>query len=103
MVFLTDGLPNRVPTPAGGGAQEDTVLAAAAEVRAGGIVIHTVGYGRADAPALIDRISPELLRAIAGAEGGYHETDDASVLAEVFRAIAAVLGCAEEVGPAVSQ
>ncbi len=93
MVFLTDGMPNWVPTPAGGGRQEDTVLAAAAEVRARGIVIHTVGYGRVDAADPADRISPELLRAIAGPGGDYHQTDDAGALADVFRQIAASLGC----------
>ena len=36
MIFLTDGLPNRVPTPMPGGRQEDTVLAVAAEARAVG-------------------------------------------------------------------
>jgi Mg-chelatase subunit ChlD len=96
MVFLTDGLPNRVPTPESGGSLEETVLAAAAEVRARGIEIHTVGYGREDAPDIADRISPELLRAIAGSDARYHETDDAGVLADLFREIAAEIGCPEE-------
>lgn len=93
MVFLTDGLPNRVPTPVGGGRMEDTVLAAAAAARAAAITIHTVGYGREDAPDLADRILPSLLIAIAGSPSGYHQTDDAAGLAEVFRRIAAELGC----------
>jgi Mg-chelatase subunit ChlD len=97
MVFLTDGLPNRVPTPMAGGTQEDTVLVAAAAARAAGIRIQTVGYGREDAPELVDRILPWLLRAIAGDTGGYRETDDASALAEVFRSLAAELGCVKEV------
>jgi uncharacterized protein YegL len=93
MVFLTDGMPNRVPTPAAGGSQEDTVLAAAAAARARDITIHTVGYGRADATDLADRIHPELLEGIAGHRDRYHETDDASVLAVVFRKLALELGC----------
>lgn len=97
MVFLTDGLPNRVPTPMAGGTQEDTVLVAAAAARAAGIRIQTVGYGREDALELVDRILPWLLRAIAGDTGGYSETDDAGVLAEVFRSLAAKLGCVKEV------
>jgi len=94
MVFLTDGMPNRVPTPTSGGRQEDTVLAVAAGVRAQGIRIHTVGYGRADATDLADRILPWLLIAIAGDESAYHETDDAGELAVVFRRVATLLGCA---------
>lgn len=97
MVFLTDGLPNRVPTPMPGGRQEDTVLTAAEAVRSAGILIQTVGYGRADAPELVDRILPWLLEAIAGGPEGYHETDDAGALAVVFRRIAVALGCVPEV------
>jgi hypothetical protein len=93
MVFLTDGLPNRVPTPPAGGSQNDTVIAAAETVRGRGIFIHTVGYGRADAPDVADRILPELLIAIAGHPGAYHETDDAGELAVVFRRLALNLGC----------
>lgn len=96
MVFLTDGLPNRVPTPVAGGTQEDTVLAAAAAARAAGILIQAVGYGREDAPELVDRILPWLLRAIAGPGGGYRETDDAGQLAETFRVLAAELGCVRQ-------
>ena len=96
MVFLTDGLPNRVPTPVSGGLQEDTVLAAAKRVRAEGITIHTVGYGREDAPELVDRILPWLLRDIAGPAGRYHETADAGHLAVLFRHIALDLICSFE-------
>ncbi len=98
MIFLTDGLPNRVPTPESGGRQEDTVLAAAAEVRARGIEIHTVGYGRVDAVDIADRISPDLLREIAGDGSRYHETDDAGALADVFRRIAGEIGCGRDRG-----
>ncbi|MBK6768048.1 MAG: VWA domain-containing protein [Ardenticatenales bacterium] len=93
MVFLTDGLPNRVPTPAAGGSMEDTVLTAAKAARAQDITIHTVGYGREDAEDIADRILPSLLIDIAGSPAGYHQTDNAAGLAEVFRRIAAELGC----------
>ncbi|MEO8082964.1 MAG: vWA domain-containing protein [Ardenticatenales bacterium] len=93
MVFLTDGLPNKVPTPLAGGSMEDTVLTAAAAAHALGITIHTVGYGREDAPDIADRILPSLLIDIAGSPGGYHQTDNAAGLAEVFRRIATELGC----------
>ena len=98
MVFLTDGLPNRVPTPESGGRQEDTVLVAAFKVRDGGIEVYTVGYGRVDAPDIADRISPDLLRDIAGDSSRYHETDDAGALADVFREIAGAIGCGEDTG-----
>jgi Mg-chelatase subunit ChlD len=45
MILLTDGLPNRVPTPVAGGQQEDTVLAAANAVKARGIWLYTIGLG----------------------------------------------------------
>ncbi len=96
LVLLTDGMPNQVPTPAGGGRQEDTVLAIAADLRARGIVIHTVGYGRPDAPDPADRISPELLRGIAGGQENYHQTDQGAELAALFLRIAAGLRCAGE-------
>jgi Mg-chelatase subunit ChlD len=98
MVFLTDGMPNRVPTPVGGGQQDDTVLSAAAAVRARGITVHTVGYGRPDAADLADRISPSLLIAIAGNAAGYHQTDDAGELVGVFMHLAAALGCVDGPG-----
>jgi hypothetical protein len=93
MVFLTDGMPNRIPTPEPGGSQEDVVLAAAAAVHARGIIVYTVGYGRADAEDLADRILPWLLRAVAGQDGAYYQTDDASQLADLLRRIAAALWC----------
>jgi hypothetical protein len=57
-------------------------------------VIQTVGYGRADAPDVADRILPELLIAIAGSPSGYHETDDAGELALLFRRLALDVACA---------
>ena len=97
IVFLTDGMPNRIPTPQAGGSMEDVVLAAAREVRASGITIHAVGYGRPDAADLADRILPWLLRAVAGPDGAYYQTDDASELADRFHRIAVELECMRSV------
>lgn len=93
MIFLTDGLPNRVPTPIPAGRQEDTVLTMAAAVRSQGVVIHAIGYGRADAAALTDRVSPELLADIAGPGGDSAVTPDAARLAELFAELARDLAC----------
>ena len=97
MIFLTDGLPNRVPTPSAGGRQEDTVLAMAESVRARGVIVHAVGFGRADAPDLADRIAPELLRTIAGDPSRYHEAADGATLAEVFRDLSRRVRCPSDV------
>ena len=82
-----------MPTPVPGGSQEDTVRTAAAAARGMGVTIHTVGFGREDAPDLSDRILPALLIEIAGSRDRYLETDDAGVLAVLFRRIALELGC----------
>lgn len=93
MVLLSDGLPNRVPTPIPSGTQEDAVLQAAAAVHRLGMVVHTIGYGRADAPDLADRIHPELLAAIAGVEGTSVVAADPAALTAAFAGIGADLAC----------
>jgi len=93
MVFLTDGMPNRVPTPIPAGTQEDAVLLAAKSLHARRIVIHAVGYGLPDAADLADRVSPTLLAAIAGKDGTSWVAPDAGRLAEVFRDIGVSLTC----------
>ncbi len=93
LVLLTDGMPNWVPTPMGGGTQEDTVLEVATRVRAQGVAVFTVAYGRPDAEDLADRISPELMKAIAGNPANYYQTDNAAILADLFRRVANDLGC----------
>lgn len=45
MVLLTDGLPNQVPTPTGGGSQNDTVVEAAARAKAAGARVFAIGFG----------------------------------------------------------
>jgi len=93
MVLLSDGLPNRVPTPIPAGTQEDTVLRAAMAVRRMGMTIHTIGYGRVDAPDLVERIHPELLAAIAGPDGTSAVAADPAALVAAFGAIGADLTC----------
>jgi hypothetical protein len=93
LVLLTDGLPNRVPTPAPSGSQEDTVLAAAARAKAAGIRLYTIGVGRPDAPDLADRINPDLLRAAASAPEMYYQAPDAEDLARIYAEVADTLRC----------
>ena len=93
MIFLTDGLPNRVPTPSPGGRQEDTVLAVAEAVRAAGITVHTVGYGDPDAPDIVNRVNRELLADIAGPSGTSQVAPNAAALRTAFEAIGSDLTC----------
>lgn len=93
MVLLSDGLPNRVPTPIPAGRQEDTVLRAAEAVRRMKIDIHAIGYGRPDAPDLVERVNPELLAAIVGPDGTSVVARDAAALHAAFEAIGADLAC----------
>jgi Mg-chelatase subunit ChlD len=90
LVLLTDGLPNRVPTPAGGGSQEDTVLAAAGRAKGGGIRVYTIALG---AP---EDTKPALLMACATDPSMYHHTPDAEDLGAIYTAIAYAVGCPKE-------
>jgi hypothetical protein len=96
MLFLTDGMPNLVPTPIPVGRQEDTVITFAKAVRAQGVVIHAIGYGRPDAPDLADRVSPELLAAIAGSTGDSWVAPDAARLTELFDGLGSDLRCSKQ-------
>ena len=91
LVLLTDGLPNRVPLGPSG-TQEETVLARASYARNHGIEIYTVGVGNPDGESL-DRINPELLRAIASDPGMYYEASDPTQLADIYTAIARRVTC----------
>jgi len=67
IIMLTDGLPNRVPFGPGSGEdqcpnQECTVVKYAGQAKGSGITVYTIGVGRPDAPNLIDRVHPQLLR-----------------------------------------
>ncbi|MBK6769923.1 MAG: VWA domain-containing protein [Ardenticatenales bacterium] len=79
VVLLTDGLPSGVTTEA--------VLLAAAEVRAGGVRVHTVGVG---APGALDGA---LLEAIASDPALYAYAPDAEDLRRIYAVIAAAIRC----------
>jgi Mg-chelatase subunit ChlD len=90
LVLLTDGLPNRVPTPVSGGSQEDTVLAAAGRAKDGGIHVYTIALG---AP---EDTNPALLEACATDPSMYHYAPDAEDLGAIYTAIAYAVGCPKE-------
>ncbi len=87
MVLLTDGLPNRVPTPVPAGSQEDTVLAVADQAKAAGVLLYTIGLGQ---PTDIDA---GLLRAMANRPDMYYYAPDGEDLAEIYAQIAYTIGC----------
>ena len=88
IILLTDGLPNRVPTPRAGGTQEDTILAAGSAVKASGTRIFTVGLG--EASDVLDR----LLRGVASAPEDYAFAPDGEDLAAIYKRLAGrVHGC----------
>jgi Mg-chelatase subunit ChlD len=87
VVLLTDGLPNRVPTPVSGGSQEDTVLAAAARLKATGALLYTIGLG---AP---EDVRSWMLQLAATSPDMYYETPDAERLAAIYRGILVRLVC----------
>jgi Mg-chelatase subunit ChlD len=87
LVLLTDGLPNRVPTPAPSGSQEDTVLAAAGRVKAAGVRLYTVGLGE---PTDIDA---RLLSAMASQPELYYYAPDAEDVARIYGQVATTIRC----------
>ncbi len=82
MVFLTDGLPNQVPTPVPSGRQEDTVLAEAERVKAAGMRVFTIGLG------LPDDVLRELLEGVASSPRDHYFAPDGEDLADIYRQIA---------------
>ncbi len=82
IILLTDGLPNRVPTPVGGGGQEDTVLAAAERAKRAGSRLFTIGLGQQD------DVLDALLRSAASASRDYFFAPDGEDLAAIYRQIA---------------
>jgi hypothetical protein len=93
LIVLTDGLPNRVPTPEAGGSQEDTVLAEADVAKGRGWRVYTVGLGAADAPDPLERINSDLLLRMASSPSAYFETPDAEDLSEIFSEISESVVC----------
>ncbi|MFN8424307.1 MAG: vWA domain-containing protein [Anaerolineae bacterium] len=85
VVLLTDGRPNRVPTPDGGGRQEDTVLAAADALKAAGARVYTVGFG--------DDVDAALLADVATGAGDAFIAPDAAALGRIYEAIAEAIPC----------
>lgn len=83
LVLLTDGLPNRVPTPVPSGRQEDTVLAIARSARAAGLELYAIGLGQSG------DVSPALLAGIAGSAERAFVAPEAHDLARIYAAIAA--------------
>lgn len=86
VVILTDGLPNGVP-PAADGRPETTVLRVAADAKAAGVRIYTIGLG---AP---DDLDAGLLRAVASSPANYSYAPDAEDLRLVYANLAASLRC----------
>jgi hypothetical protein len=82
LILLTDGLPNRVPTPAPRGSQEETVLAIADVVKASGIRIFAIGLG------LEDDVLAALLRGVATKPADYYFAPDGDDLTAIYRQIA---------------
>jgi len=87
IVLLTDGLPNRVPTPAPIGGQEDTVLGIAQRIKGTDTLIFTIGLGRPD------DIRGWMLRQAASEAWMYYETPEAEELAEIYQRIIDRLVC----------
>ena len=82
MILLTDGLPNRVPTPIPSGRQEDTVIAEAERVKAAGMRVFSIGLG------LPDDVLRELLESVASSPRDHFFAPDGEDLAEIYRQIA---------------
>ncbi|MEO8083671.1 MAG: vWA domain-containing protein [Ardenticatenales bacterium] len=88
IILLTDGLPNRVPTPVGGGRQEDTVLKASDAAKALGTRIFAIGLGETG------DVFESLLGGVATGPGDFFMAPDGEDLAGIYRGIAGRLtGC----------
>jgi hypothetical protein len=82
IVFLTDGLPNRVPTPMPVGPQEETVLKYAVAAKAKGTRVFTIGLGEPD------DVLKRLLEMCAGDPSMFYYAPDGDDLEAIYRAIA---------------
>lgn len=85
MLLLTDGLPNRVPTPTPAGRQEDTVLAEADRAKERGTRIYTIGLG------LPDDVFHKMLERAATRGSMFYFAPDGEDLAEIYDQIAGEL------------
>jgi len=93
LILLTDGMPNRVPTPIPSGTQGDAVRAVARVAKDKGIRVFTIGVGRHDAADPADRIDADLLRAVASDPAYFFETPSAEDLLLIYGRIAAAFRC----------
>ncbi|MFN8421942.1 MAG: VWA domain-containing protein [Anaerolineae bacterium] len=85
MILLTDGLPNRVPTPYPSGRQEDTVLAAATALKAQGVRVFTIGLGEED------DVFKQLLRDAASTPSDFYFAPDGEDLEGIYERIAGTI------------
>ena len=88
MVLLTDGLPNRVPTPVPSGPQEETVARAAPRAKDGGTPVFTIGLGQQD------DVLRRLLEICSTEPSMYYFAPDGEDLADIYRSIAGrIIAC----------
>lgn len=87
MVFLTDGLPNRVPVDPVDGTMETTVRKAAQKVKDAGAKIYTIGIG------LPEDINSALMSQCATSSANYFYTPDPEALSGIYTQIAYSFGC----------
>jgi len=90
LVLLTDGLPNRVPA-AEDGRPETTVLRAAQAAKDAGVLVYTIGVGRADGPQ--PEINPALLREAASRPDMFYPAREAGQLGTVYGQLTRVVPC----------
>jgi Mg-chelatase subunit ChlD len=90
LVLLTDGLPNRVPA-AEDGRPETTVLRAAQAAKDAGVLVYTIGVGRADGPQ--PEINPALLREAASRPDMFYPAREAGQLGAVYSQLTRVVPC----------
>jgi hypothetical protein len=87
LIMLTDGLPNRVP-PAEDGSMNTTVLRAAEEAKATGILVFTMGVGSIDPnDPLLERVDAELLTACATDSDMFYHDPSAEDLDRIYASI----------------
>lgn len=86
MIFLTDGLPNRVPV-AEDGTMETTVKRAAQAAKDAGMLVYTIGIGAQN------DINPQLLGDCASDPGRFHYAPDPEDLGGIYGQIAHSIGC----------
>lgn len=87
IVLLTDGLPNRVPTPAPIGGQEDTVLDEARKAKEAGALVFTIGLGQPG------DVLDWMLEAAASDPTMYYRAPDGEDLAEIYQRILRRIVC----------